>query len=151
MPTEVKDNTSTKPQAPAQQQEDILAKFRADLQHSRYVNPVNEAIRDARRLFELNDEQLVRFGRCLVADLGRVSKEPVKGIKLGEKLNKEGQLTVKEIGDSIKIYLTNSLQLLKLVSVLNQCTYWGLDSQESTLKLFPKLNAWLNNEPEPEG
>lgn len=142
-----------KPEVPKPEgKEQILAAIREQLKDSRFCNVCAEAVRDAHRLLaDVTYDQLARFARCLAADLGRIDKAQAKGLKLGDKLDKDGYLTLRILNDKIKTKLSPSFQMVKIIVACDTARYWGLDVEQCTLVLAPELVRWLNNEPEPEG
>ena len=94
----------------------------------RYAPVSRELARDTKRLLKWSDEACMKLANDFSSDLGRhLASAGNNGVKIGDKVNKDGQVTLREITATVKgVTLTESLRIAKGVQLLNEAGKWGM-------------------------
>jgi len=111
-----------------------------DFGKTRYSSFGLEVFRDAKRLMKVSGKQAERIALAAMADLGRINAS-VSEIRIG-KVNKDGQVTIREVARVKSVLLTQSLRCVKLLALLQECRSWGVQDFLE-FELDPTLQEWI--------
>jgi len=114
-----------------------------DFGNGRYSSVMKEIYRDCKRELGLSSRKSEKVARTLGADLGRLNANPE--LKLGNKLGKDGTITVREVATMKGVTLTYALSIAKVLATLQELKKFGFESAKD-ITFSETITEWLEKE-----
>lgn len=119
---------------------------KVDFGSGRYSKVMFSLYSDAKNYLGIDSKKAERLARSFGAELGRLSQAEVKEIKFG-KLGKNGDISLKEVCESIKLTVTPAISIAKVINVVDSARSQGLKYAGTRIELDDRLTEWLNEKP----
>lgn len=122
------------------------SEVKRDFGAGRYSASMAEAYRDLKRVLKFKENLAFLVAKQFGDDVGQAMAQQTGAakIKLGNKLSKEGQISIREILPAVKYTVKNSITLVKLCQHLDAGRQFGLEfTHASRYMLTKELNEWL--------